>query len=1046
MQTNLKLKLLISLIIFWVFVFVGENVMLAVTTGKISGRVYDAENKQPLAGANISIEGTMMGAAANHLGEYFIINVPPGKYNVAAKMMGYEILRFQDVLVQIGLTTSLDFSLHQTAIAGKEVVVIAGRPVIQTDVASGQTILQGSEIAAIPVSNFKQALDKQVGIQEVDGRGLFMRGQRQFAISLLVDGFETRENLDDQVYTRFNPDELEQVEINASGYDASYGNASAGVITLVSKEGGEKYSLTFDYRQSTAGRKHFGPPIKYYYDEYFLNGWENNYVTANWKPALSGNAADTLATIWESRAHLLPRSSPYRDRPELLKELYQYRMRDEVAKYGDKPDGILSATFGGPVPFIKNLTLFSSFRREKDYYLYPGVRDNFFDQNGMFKLTFHPTTNMKLVFNTRYTETTGCNRYDYYLYDEGFDFSSINPDFQSEKRYLYESVEQVAYSGYSGWPYVGWVGVTTHIRNQHGLTLTHTLSSRTFYEVKLLVNNFRANGGMVFRDTSQTVTLIANRSYPATQGAGQDSVVLSGADATAPLDYWPLGFRDPGTDITMAGEKYSEEHNYSKDFALRFNLTSQINRTNQINAGFQYNYYDIKKSEDRIEGGGGFRDDDWKWHVYPQSFSFWANDKLEFEGMVLNVGLRGDVRIPDRWLDWRNHPWDYHWSDVVPPDSNWSGQRDNNWAGPKYDPPIKVAIAPRLGISHPIGENAKLFFNWGHYYQEPPFERQYMYYTRGGDQVGSGSTTYGDPELPFIKSVQYEIGYEHNLLNMFRIAASGYYKDVKNLLAERIRYNADNSRRTDGLAPRYWTFGANRYESTQGFEARLEKRIGRFWTAWFNFNYEVYSRGVQGYQTFYEDTTQAPGKFDYADENRKRAPESRFNIGADIHTPSQFGPKFLGFHPAADMNLNFLLWWRQQPAFTYNAMRLTPPYDPRDNMRWVPHWSVNMTFTKRFDFKSFITPVFYVEIYNLLNTKNMFRGSFDESNRLSVFEQYLASIVEAGAQPGERADLAEEAIGNLPANTDHVPLAAYVPFALYLNPRQIWFGVRFEIK
>lgn len=1044
MQTNLKLKLLISLIFFLTFVFNGEHSLSAATTGKISGRVYDAVTNEPLAGANVIIEGTTMGAAADASGEYFILNVPPGKYTVVAKMMGYETLRLQDVLVQIGLTTTLDFSLNTTAIEGKEVVVIAGRSVIQTDVASSQTILQGSDIAAIPVSNFKQVLDKQVGIQEVDARGLFMRGQRQYAISLMVDGFETRENLDDQVYTRFNPDELEQMEINAGGYDASYGNASAGVITLVSKEGGNRYSMTVDYRQSNAGRKHFGPPLKYFWDKYFLEGWSNSYVKANWKPRLTGNPDDTLATLWEANAHLLDRTSPFRDRPELVKALYRWRMRDEATKYGDKPDGILNATFGGPVPLLKNATFFSSYRREKDYYLFPGVRDHFFDQNGMFKLTVHPTSNMKLVFNTRYTETSGCNRYDYYLYDRNWDMSTTNPNFHTEKRYLYESVEQVAYAGYSGYPYVGWVAQTTHIRNQYGITFTHTLSSRTFYEVKLLANNFRADGGMVFRDTTKTVTLIADRSYPATQGVGKDTLALTGAGATAPLGYWPLGFYDPGTGMTMGGEKYSEEHNYAKDFTLRFNLTSQINKFNQINVGLQYSYYDIKKNEDRIEGT--FRDDNWKWHVYPQSFAFWASDKLEFEGMVLNIGLRGDLRIPNEWLDWRHHPWDYHWSDVVPPDSGWTGQWDNNWAGPKYNPPLKLALAPRLGISHPIGENAKIFFNWGHYYQEPPFERQYMYYTRGGDQVGTGSTTYGDPELPFIKSVQYEIGYEHNLLNIFRIAASGYYKDVKNLLVERVRYHADDSKREDGLAPHYWVFGANRYISSQGFEARLEKRIGRFWTAWFNFNYEAYSRGVHGYQTFYEDTTQASGKFDYASENRKRAPESRFNLGVDIHTPSQFGPRFLGFHPAADMNLNFLLWWRQQPAFTYNPERLSPPYDPRDNLRWVSHWAVNMTFAKRFEFGSFITPVFYVEIYNLLNTKNMFRGSFDENDRLSTFENYIASVLEAGAKPGERGDLAEQAIGNLPANTDHAPLAAYVPFALYLNPRQVWFGIRFEIK
>ena len=40
-----------------------------------------------------------------------------------------------------------------------------------------------------------------------------MRGQRQSAISLTIDGFETRDNIDDLPYTRFNPDELDEGEL-----------------------------------------------------------------------------------------------------------------------------------------------------------------------------------------------------------------------------------------------------------------------------------------------------------------------------------------------------------------------------------------------------------------------------------------------------------------------------------------------------------------------------------------------------------------------------------------------------------------------------------------------------------------------------------------------------------------------------------------------------------------------------------------------------------------------------------------------------------------
>ncbi|MFQ6116021.1 MAG: carboxypeptidase-like regulatory domain-containing protein, partial [bacterium] len=416
MRDKLKEIGLSFLALVVILLMVNNNSLMAQIKGKIAGKIYDVETQEPLPGANILIEGTTMGAAADINGEYFILNVPPGKFTVVASMMGYVTQRKTEALVQVGLTTYLDFAMEPTVIEGAEVTIVAERPVVQLDVGSSLTILESEEIAAIPVTNFKEVLDKQVGIQEMDARGLFMRGQRQSEISLMVDGMQTREQVDEQVYTRFNPDEIEQAEISASGYEVAYGNATAGVINLVTKEGGQSYSGTFDFRQSRPLRKHFGPPIKYYWDKLYMDEWLNTYEEVDWK--------DTPANRWEIFAHNLPEDSPFKDRPGLLQELYRWRFRDEVTDYGQKSDYVLSATFGGPVPFLKKTTFFSSYRREKNYYLYPGPLDHFFDQNGMFKITTRPTANTKLSLNFRYTETTGLNRYDYFVAESQYDLAN----------------------------------------------------------------------------------------------------------------------------------------------------------------------------------------------------------------------------------------------------------------------------------------------------------------------------------------------------------------------------------------------------------------------------------------------------------------------------------------------------------------------------------------------------------------------------------------------------------------------------------------------
>ena len=59
-------------------------------TGKIKGKILDAENGDPLIGANILIVGTSLGAATDANGDYNITNVEAGVYSVKASYVGYQ--------------------------------------------------------------------------------------------------------------------------------------------------------------------------------------------------------------------------------------------------------------------------------------------------------------------------------------------------------------------------------------------------------------------------------------------------------------------------------------------------------------------------------------------------------------------------------------------------------------------------------------------------------------------------------------------------------------------------------------------------------------------------------------------------------------------------------------------------------------------------------------------------------------------------------------------------------------------------------------------
>ncbi|NOQ98163.1 MAG: hypothetical protein GQ561_08370, partial [Calditrichae bacterium] len=78
-----------SIIFILVFLQIMVAIVLAGTTGKISGYVKDKNNGELLIGVNIVIDGMPLGAASDLDGYFYVINVPPGTYNLIATFVGY---------------------------------------------------------------------------------------------------------------------------------------------------------------------------------------------------------------------------------------------------------------------------------------------------------------------------------------------------------------------------------------------------------------------------------------------------------------------------------------------------------------------------------------------------------------------------------------------------------------------------------------------------------------------------------------------------------------------------------------------------------------------------------------------------------------------------------------------------------------------------------------------------------------------------------------------------------------------------------------------
>lgn len=234
MQLKAKLWFGLFLSLYWPLAWAGQ-------TGKIVGKVTDAETGEPLPGANIVLEGTTMGAASDLEGEFVIINVPPGIYTVRASVIGYAVARVVEVKVSVDLTTRVDFQLRTEALAMEEVVVTATTPIVQKDLTSTVKIVRSEEIKEMPVQEFDDILRLQAGITVGEEGSIHIRGGRSSEILYLVDGIPVVDPYDGSRSIELENDAVQQLQVIAGGFNAEYGQALSGVVDVVSKEGGDEY-------------------------------------------------------------------------------------------------------------------------------------------------------------------------------------------------------------------------------------------------------------------------------------------------------------------------------------------------------------------------------------------------------------------------------------------------------------------------------------------------------------------------------------------------------------------------------------------------------------------------------------------------------------------------------------------------------------------------------------------------------------------------------------------------------------------------------------
>lgn len=938
--------------------------MKAQSGGKIAGQVIDAESGSPLPGVNVVLVDREMGSATDMDGEYFILNVPPGEYELRASMVGYKSVLIQEVSVSINHTTNIDIEMEPTVLdVGEDVVVIAERPLVEKDQTSSRHFVNAKEISSRPAQQLNEILSTLPGIDRNAGGELVVRRGSLDQVAFLIDGIRARNPLDFQPYTNINLTSIQELEIITGGFNAEYGEAQSGVFNIITKDGGDKIDFYAEGRWTPPGKRHWGTA---FYDYSTPRYWENTHarhldwwidnpdqwVDPNGTP---GNDPNSIWTPEEAYQDYLDTHQPLNDYTN------QSTYQTEIA-------------MGGPTP-LENLFFFFSgkFRTQ------PPVTGNSFRDKGTWfdgtgKLTYRFSKDYKLMLSGFYGE------------------ANTNPGME------YMNAGWVSAHGLENkYAYYDFQGYPESKINGQTLQFTHVLSPSTFYEMRFTrVHRFRStdvfpgdeNGWEEGAPKNDRLRAYDENGNPVPGGFSN----LIGLHTTG---YFYRG-NDQNTDWTISGD-----------------FTSQINNSWQLKAGGDLTYYDLIRFQE-AKSYAAIEDETYN----PYEGNVYAQSKLEFEGLIINLGLRYDFYNPN----------DRKFVDIYDPLDSYAASLEGREPDPiTVETSTFGQLSPRLGVSHPISENTVLHFSYGHFFQRAAFGNYGEGTGAGGDewqQVTGILNTYianvdadypspynlGNRDLKPRKTVAYELGIEHNIGGIVA-DVTAYYKDITNTIRSITVITRSGAR--------YLTTGNGDYGDAKGVEVSVRKPLRGFWGGYLNYSWSTGIFGRSGDPDVLappESDIQVSRNLDIGDYILYDP--SRLKFGFTFATPSDF-PFLAGIFSNMQIALDYQVYYPHEQIASHVFSEAGTQY-----VRTADK-NADLRVRKEFDL-GFIRPAIFLEVRNLFN---------DTWTNLDIVKS---------ASPEDRVDFINSRFESFPEKrTNNAPFPDVIK---YRNlPRTLIFGIAIQL-
>lgn len=951
-------------------VFLQFNMAAAQGNGKIAGRIYDRDSNDPIISANIVIDGTSIGTVSDIDGNYFILNVPVGTVSLTATCVGYSKLQKIDVYVSGNKTTTVNFGLAQEMVQISEVTVKAERPIVVKDRTASEQIITSDKIEKSFVRTIPELLETQTGVFQ-----RLYRGSSQVQSTYLLNNVSLNSGLLSDNYSGINTSSIQEIAVLTGGYNAEYGNARSAIISVTTKEGIQKgIHGTALVRMKPAGQYHYGRNM-YSKENYDWAHYDLSYWTTQSQDPTSpfyGLRPDSLTAAWQK----------------------QITPNDTLADYTKRNEFEYEGTIFGSL--TEEIGFLLSGRYKKGVGIFPQAIPYNTDYNIQSNISIDLSSAIKIKINGLYggwesadlLPETNFNSLESAAESQWLEPMVIKDPYDENKYSLFGAIERQ-------WPEQRrWI--------QYGLKMTHILSTSTFYEV-------------------QTSYL-------------RDKMDRSDRYGAVPADKWT----DKDDVKKMIGRFIDQSYfhfsdkSFSNVLLFKGDITSQIDFHNQIKSGFEIKMYDFSYQHWMSQYEGGKR-----WNLNnifdgkPYEGTLYIQNKIEFTGLIVNIGIRADMFDQDRMAPaFMFDPLAYQ---LTTPGHDSTQPNGIPGTPERVKTKAKWAIAPRLGISHPITDNTVLHFFYGHFYQRPSWTKMFGFpfinYTEDNNSVFNPYAKqitymdqwqgyYGNPEMGYERTIQYEIGIDQNLEDFIHLKVNGYYKDASNEARNRTYlFTATNSYN------RAMMLTNSGYSDVRGIESEVETRFVGYFNV--GLSHDIYWswRGGTGFTTMYEPLANKQNI--PRGNDRERAAWSSFNKvkgWISINVPEGGGMEVFGIQPFSDVNSYTYFWWREGEPYTYHAPGdvSTEP----NNMRWYAYYQINQKLAKGFTFSGLRIEV-SCEIRNILNSK--------------FYRLFSATQLKTWH---ERTDLPER--DRLPKHGFSGEPNEWNWYSYEVPPRQVYFQVRLD--